>query len=98
MSDPLFHEIQRLLLNQGSSLGKSSLSSPSNGVTADASELDALSSERWHAIEHILVAARILESEQVRQLRAGDLESARTTAETVRSLRRQAVALLSLSR
>jgi len=94
--DPLFLEIQKMILNGNSkpplvpppNMPSESLGGqpPSDGAT--------VSSTRWHAVESILAAARLLEQDIALSLQKNDMEQAIKTGDTIKRLRHQAMELL----
>jgi len=95
-SDPLFQEIQRMILR-----GNADRSAPPSPVTQENKTVsnpsdDLISSARWHAVESILAAARMLEDDLASSLRRNDLEQAMKTGNAIKSLRGQALDLLRL--
>jgi hypothetical protein len=96
-SDPLFHEIQRMLL-EGKSFSLGTSSSPVLAPTT-RSELPTAPippSSRWKAVESMLTAARLLEAESAIELQRNSPDTAKKLNETVEMLRRQALALLQI--
>ncbi len=93
-NDPLYQEIQRIVLqgvhsdNNGQALGRASAQIPKD------SAIDSISNARWHAVESILAAARLLEKDFLECVRRGDVESASKLQVTIKNLRRQAMELL----
>ncbi|MCY2980254.1 MAG: hypothetical protein NTU79_16415 [Planctomycetota bacterium] len=95
-SDPLFQEIQRMILRGNTDrLAPPSTLSVENKSSLNASE-ESVSSARWHAVESILAAARMLEEDAASSLRRNDLEQASKTGNAIRALRGQALDLLRL--
>lgn len=90
-SDPLFQEIQKMILNGGRATGGANGSDqlPANGMGEVA-----VSSARWHAVELTLNAARLLEKDLFDCLLRSDLDEATKTQRTIKALRSQAVQLL----
>ena len=84
-NDPLFLEIKKIV-QQGSS--PAAAFSPSN------TQNDSVSNSRWHAVESILAAARMLEQEVSESIARNDAEAAAKTQRAIRSLRVQALELL----
>ena len=82
-SDPLFQEIQRMVLH-GDKPGPSKGESP----------FDSISSDRWHAVESILAAARMLENDLSTCVRHSDLAGASKLQAAIKNLRVQALELL----
>ena len=95
-SDPLFQEIQRMILRGNTDrLATPSPATPENKTGSNPSD-DLISSARWHAVESILAAARMLEDDVASSLRRNDLEQAMKTGTAIRALRGQALDLLRL--
>ena len=95
-SDPLFQEIQRMILRGNTDrLAPSSPATQENKTGSNPSD-DLISSARWHAVESILAAARMLEEDVASSLRRSDLEQASKTGNAIRALRGQALDLLRL--
>ena len=94
-NDPLFQEIQRIVLqgarpdNRGQAPG--SVSSP---LTHEDTPIDSISDARWHAVESILAAARMLEMDVFECKRRNDVEGTLKYQAAIKNLRRQAVDLL----
>ncbi len=84
-NDPLFLEIKKIV-QQGST--------PSAAVAPSNTQTDSVSNSRWHAVESILAAARMLEQEVAESIARNDAEGAAKTQMTIRSLRAQALELL----
>ena len=84
-NDPLFQEIKKIV-QQGSS--------PPAAVTSPNKPTDSISNTRWHAVESILAAARVLEKEVAECIERNDVEGAAKTRRAIRSLRSQALELL----
>jgi hypothetical protein len=99
-NDPLFQEIQRIVLEGGKSTQRNAIPTlPSKGLGGSSSlptefKIDMISNDRWHAIESILAAARILENEESECIRRSDLEGASKTHTAIKNLRAQAYELL----
>jgi hypothetical protein len=95
-SDPLFQEIQRMILKGNTDrLASPSPVTQENKTGSNTSD-DLISSARWHAVESILAAARMLEEDVASSLRRNDLEQAIKTGNVIKALRGQALDLLSL--
>ncbi len=95
-SDPLFQEIQRMILRGNTDrLAPPSPATQENKTGSNASD-DLISSARWHAVESILAAARMLEDDVASSLRRNDLEQAIKTGNAIRALRGQALDLIRL--
>ncbi len=94
-NDPLFQEIQRIVVQgvrpakSGQTQGSVSIPTP-NGF----SPIDSISDARWHAVESILAAARMLEKDVVECTRRSDPEGALKLHAAIQNLRRQAMDLL----
>lgn len=94
-NDPLFQEIQRIVQqgvrpdNSGQTPGLVSIS-----TTNEISPIDSISDARWHAVESILAAARMLELDVSEYSRRSDIEGASKLRFAIKNLRRQAMALL----
>jgi hypothetical protein len=82
--DPVFQELKKAFL-QASNEPKSQ---PSQ------SEPKLHSNDRWHAVENLLKAARLLESDARQQLERNEVEECNRTLRTIHSIRAQAVELL----
>jgi hypothetical protein len=82
--DPVFQELKKAFL-QASNEPKSQ---PSQ------SEPKQHSNDRWHAVENLLKAARLLESDARQQLERNEVEECNRTLRTIHSIRAQAVELL----
>ena len=91
-SDPLFQEIQRIVL-QGETPASTGVvvGSP---IPPKESRIDLISNDRWHAIESILAGARMLENEATECVRRSDFEGASKTQKAVKNLRLEAMELL----
>ncbi len=85
MNDPLFLEIKKIV-QQGST--PSAAAAPSNTQT------DSISNSRWHAVESMLAAARMLEQDVAGCIARNDVEGTTKTQRAIRSLRAQALELL----
>lgn len=85
MNDPLFLEIKKIV-QQGST--------PSASAAPQNTQTDSMSNSRWHAVESILAAARMLEQEVAENIARDDVEGATKTQRAIRSLRAQALELL----
>ncbi len=95
-SDPLFQEIQRMILRGNAErLAPPSPETQEIKTGSNPSD-DLISSARWHAVESILAAARMLEEDVASSLRRNDLEQAMKTGTAIRALRGQALDLLRL--
>lgn len=94
-NDPLFQEIQRIVLqgvrpdNSGQTPGNVGIPTPK-----EISPIDSISDTRWHAIESILAAARMLEKDVFECTGRSDLEGALKFQAAIKNLRRQAMDLL----
>lgn len=91
-NDPLFQEIQRIIF-QGDK------PRPSEGIASSDIErkeslFDSISSDRWHAVESILAAARMLENDLSTCIRRSDLAGASKLQAAIKNLRVQALELL----
>ena len=85
-NDPLFQEIQRIVIEGDKSTERNAIPTlPSMG---------SISNDRWHAIESILAAARMLEKDVSEYSRRSDLEGASKLLATIKNLRAQAHELL----
>lgn len=84
-NDPLFQEIKKIV-QQGST--------PSMAATSPNTPTDSISNSRWHAVESILAAARVLEKEVAECIERNDVEGAAKTQRAIRSLRTQVFELL----
>jgi len=84
-NDPLFLEIQKIV-QAGSP--PSAANGPLNRTT------DWISNQRWHAVESILAAARMLEQEVAECITHTDVEGATKLQRAIRTLRAQAMELL----
>jgi hypothetical protein len=82
--DPVFQELKKAFL-QASNEPKSQ---PSQ------SEPKLHSNDRWHAVENLLKAARLLESDARQQLERNEVEECNRALRTIHSIRAQAVELL----
>ena len=92
-SDPLFQEIQRMILGGGSALNLNSFeTAPLQQKTA--ANTDSISVSRWHAVESILRAARNLERDVLDCFQRGDLDGASKLQVAIKNLRTQAMELL----
>ena len=85
LNDPLFQEIKKIV-QQGST--------PSAAVAPSNTQTESISNSRWHAVESILAAARMLEQEVGECIVRNDVEGAAKTQRVIRSLRAQALELL----
>ena len=94
-NDPLFQEIQRIVLQgvrpdpSGQALGSVRVPTP-----IENSPIDSISDARWHAVESILAAARMLEMDVFECKRRNDVEGTLKYQAAIKNLRRQAVDLL----
>lgn len=99
-NDPLFLEIQRIVLEGDKSTQRNAIPGlPSQGVRDSAPvstefKIDLISTDRWHAVESILAAARMLEKDVLACSRRGDFEAASKLHATIKNLRAQAFKLL----
>jgi hypothetical protein len=82
--DPVFQELKKAFL-QASSEPKSQ---PSQ------SDPKLHSNDRWHAVENLLKAARLLESDVRQQMERNEFEACNRTLQTIQSIRAQAIELL----
>ncbi len=95
-SDPLFQEIQRMILRGNTEPERFAPPAPmtqENKTGSNASD-DSISLARWHAVESILAAARMLEEDVAISLRRNELEQASKTSNAIKSLRGQALDLI----
>ena len=94
-NDPLFQEIQRIVLqgvrpdNRGQTQGSVGIPTPN-----EVSVTDSISDARWHAVESILAAARMLEKDVSECIRRSDIEGASKLQAAIKNLRRQGMDLL----
>ena len=95
-SDPLFQEIQRMILRGNADRLASTSPEMQENKTGSKLSDELISSARWHAVESILAAARMLEDDLASSLRRNDLEQAMKTGNAIKSLRGQALDLLRL--
>lgn len=86
-NDPLFLEIQKIV-RAGST--------PTGAKVPSSIPTDSMSNARWHAVESILAAARMLEDDVAELVKRDDVEGAAKTRKTIQSLRAQALDLLHL--
>lgn len=82
--DPVFQELKKAFL-QAPSEPKSQ---PSQ------SEPKLHSNDRWHSVENLLKAARLLESDARQQMERNEVEACNRTLQTIQSIRAHAVELL----
>ena len=82
--DPIFQELKKAFLKAPSELK----AQPSQ------SEPKPHSNDRWHAVENLLKAARLLESDASQQMEHNEVEECSRTLRTIQSIRSQAVELL----
>lgn len=93
-ADPLFLEIQKMILNQGSNAAQTlpADSTPVSRAGDNASQ--GFSVQRWDAIESMLKAARLLELDARGQLENNQLDQAIKAKEAANRLREQCLQLL----
>jgi hypothetical protein len=82
--DPVFQELKKAFLQAPSD--PKSQPSPS--------EPRIHSNDRWHAVENLLKAARLLESDARQQMERNEVEECNRTLQTIQSIRAQAIELL----
>ena len=92
-NDPLFQEIQRMILGGGSPLNLNSFDTAPLQQKA-AANIDSISVSRWHAVESILRAARNLEKDVRGCIQRSDLDGASKLQVSIKNLRTQAMELL----
>ena len=99
-NDPLFLEIQRIVLEGNKSTQRNAIPGlPLQGVRDSAPlstefKIDLISNDRWHAVESILAAARMLEKDVSECRRQSDLEGTSKLHATIKNLRAHALELL----
>lgn len=84
-NDPLFLEIQKIV---------QAGSTTSAGIGPTNTTTDSISNSRWHAVESILAASRMLEQEVAECITHSDVEGAAKVQRAIRTLRAQAMELL----
>lgn len=89
-SDPLFQQIERMILNGQSSNPNTK---PSHGPRPDAESIPAT---RWHAIECLLVAARKLDQESAALMQNENREKARQLKAISQTIRTQVLELCAI--
>ncbi len=92
--DPLFLEIQKMILHGGKSKPHSKNANGAPESLEPELQVEDISSHRWNAVESMLHAARLLELDAAAQLEAGDLEQASKAKAMSKQLRRQCLELL----
>jgi type IV secretory pathway VirB10-like protein len=93
-ADPLFLEIQKMILNERKSRPNSNDANGTPESLESKLQVEDFSSHRWNAVESMLHAARLLELDAAAQLEAGDLEQASKAKAMSKQLRRQCLELL----
>ncbi len=98
-NDPLFQEIQRLLLKEVKPNDFEGTETPNPPLQRPHTpnievEIDSISDARWHAIETILSASRSLEKSRNACAQQNDLVGAAKTQTAIRLFRTQAADLL----
>lgn len=86
-SDPLFQEIQRMIL-------KGNTGAATTDKTQQESHASSISQAKWHAVESILAAARVLEADVADSVQHQALDQAAHTQAIIQNLRIQALELL----
>lgn len=82
--DPVFQELKKAFLQ-----------TPSEPKPQPSqSEPKLHSNDRWHAVENLLKAARLLESDARQQMERNEVEACNRTLRTIQSIRAQAIELL----
>jgi type IV secretory pathway VirB10-like protein len=93
-ADPLFLEIQKMILNGGKSKPHSKSDNVAPESLGPELQVEDISSHRWNAVESMLHAARLLELDAAAQLEDGDMEQAANAKAMSKQLRRQCLDLL----
>ena len=93
-ADPLFLEIQKMILHGGKSKPHSKNANGAPESLEPELQVEDISSHRWNAVESMLHAARLLELDAAAQLEDGDLEQAANAKAMSKQLRRQCLDLL----
>lgn len=93
-ADPLFLEIQKMILNGGKSKPHSKNANVAPESLGPELQVEDISTHRWNAVESMLHAARLLELDAAAQLKDGDMEQAANAKAMSKQLRRQCLDLL----
>lgn len=93
-ADPLFLEIQKMILHGGKSKPHSKNANGAPESLESKLQVEDFSSYRWNAAESMLHAARLLALDAAAQLEAGDMEQASKAKAMSKQLRRQCLELL----
>jgi hypothetical protein len=93
-ADPLFLEIQKMILNGGKGKPHSKNANGAPESLEPKLQVVDISSHRWNAVESMLHAARLLELDAAAKLEDGDMEQASNAKAMSKQLRRQCLDLL----
>jgi hypothetical protein len=93
-ADPLFLEIQKMILHGGKSKSHSKNANGALESLEPELQVEDISSHRWNAVESMLHAARLLELDAAAKLEDGDMEQASKAKAMSKQLRRQCLDLL----